>query len=193
MSCRLVLLSHVVLALLTNACWCDGCQLGFMSTVGSNIRDGVPCMYQRITVTCTGRDHPVAFALKSSPAADKATSLLHAASCSLPSETLHSSWHATMQLARHLCSFLLAACRSATGKDDSLRSYVVIMGYCVAAVFGKAVGLDSFPVYISVRPLLMQQIMAVDLGAFNSLLCSCQTSIRVKHSLTHIHACNYHL
>ena len=38
------------------------------------------------------------------------------------------------------------------------RSYIVIMGSCVAAVFGKAVGLDSFPVYISVRPLLMQQI-----------------------------------
>ncbi len=68
------------------------------------------------------------------------------------------------------------------------RSYVVIMGSCVAAVFGKAVGLDSFPVYISVRPLLMQQIMAVNLGAFCSLLCSCQTSLHVKHSLVHIHA-----
>ncbi len=73
-------------------------------------------------------------------------------------------------------------------KMTPFRSYVVIHGSCVAAVFGKAVGLDSFPVYISVRPLLMQQIMAVDLGAFYSLLCSCQISLRVKHSLMHSHA-----
>ncbi len=49
-------------------------------------------------------------------------------------------------------------------KMTPFRSYVVIIGSCVAAVFGKAAGLDSFPVYISVRPLPMQQIMAVDLA-----------------------------
>lgn len=34
----------------------------------------------------------------------------------------------------------------------------------------------------------MQQITAVELGAFYSLLCSCQTSLHVQHSLMHIDA-----
>ena len=96
-----------------------------------------------------------------------------------------------MQL-RSLCDIWVASCLLSAGvqlaKMTPFRSYVVIMGSCVAAVFGKAVGLDSFPVYISVRPLLMQQIMAFNLNAFYSLLCSCQTSLHVKHSLVHIHA-----
>ncbi len=71
------------------------------------------------------------------------------------------------------------------------RSYVVIMGSCVAAVFGKAVGLDSFPVYISVRPLLMQQIMAVNLGTLQLALLlpnksACQTQPGA-------YSCNCHL
>ncbi|KAL0025889.1 hypothetical protein WJX79_010702 [Trebouxia sp. C0005] len=53
-------------------------------------------------------------------------------------------------------------------KMTPTRSYIVIMGSCVAAVFGRAVGLDLFPVYISVRTLLMQHIMAVNLGAIYS-------------------------
>ena len=39
-------------------------------------------------------------------------------------------------------------------KMTPCRSFVVIMGSCVAAVFGKAVGFESFPVYVSVRPRL---------------------------------------
>lgn len=73
-------------------------------------------------------------------------------------------------------------------KMTPTRSYIVIMGSCVAAVFGRAVGLDLFPVYISVRTLLMQHIMAVNLGAIYSLLCSCQTNLCVEQSLMHIHA-----
>ncbi|DBA79749.1 TPA: hypothetical protein ACH3X1_008414 [Trebouxia sp. C0004] len=44
-------------------------------------------------------------------------------------------------------------------KMTPFRSYVVIMGSCVAAVFGKAVGLDSFPVYISVSAIVAVGMM----------------------------------
>ncbi len=45
------------------------------------------------------------------------------------------------------------------------RSYVVVTGSCVASVFAKALNLDAFPVYISVRSLMHQCSLRILFGA----------------------------
>ncbi len=93
-----------------------------------------------------------------------------------------------MQLVRHLCSFLLAACRSATGKDESLPKLCCHHGILCGRSLWQGCGSGLFP-------CIHQRMTPSDaanhgsrLHAFYSLLCSCQTSLHVKHSLVHIHA-----
>jgi len=92
-----------------------------------------------------------------------------------------------MQPARHLCSSLLAACRSAIGKDDSLPKLCCYHRILCGRSLWQSCG-------SGLLPCIHQRATPSDaanhgsrLGTFYSLLCSCQTSLHVKHSLMHIH------